>query len=154
MTNSKEVNVGGLDRILEAQKAAKESREDLDKEWVVFQKESFNAIAEVEKCMDLKSDTDPVQIENDLNDWVSYSYWTGKAIAQSLDFISTYELIYFSPKSKELSEGDRRMIVDIGTLPQRSLLNKLKVLEKALERKISVGQSILRYETARFSREK
>lgn len=126
----------------------------LESQFKSFKLELKETIVDIEKTISLNSDVEPVQLETDLNDWVSYAYWVGKALADANDYLSLFQLLSFCPKSKDLSENDRKAIVELGTIVPRNLLSKLKVLERALERKISVGQSILRYETARYVREK
>lgn len=88
---------------------------------------------------------------------LSEDLMTAASLASTLDsFISTvqsmldvYSILYYTPKSKENTEADRKLFFESRTILIRTFLNQLKALEDKLSKKISIGQSILRYETNR-----
>ena len=123
-------------------------KEAIDREFDTFVANAKKLIKEVEKMLQTPYENNPAQLEEDMQQYISYGVTVGQFIADAISFLTIYQALHFCPKSeKHKSESDRKQYVEVKTILQRNLCDYLKVLDDKLDKKISVGQSILKFES-------
>ncbi len=128
-------------------------KDQIDKEFDVFFKDAQTQAVAAENIIKTPFDKDPAALSDDLDNCIQHSYAIGQLVADAQSFLQVYEILHYTPKSKEYADPDRKKFTEIKILKQRNLLSKLKVIEEKIDKKVSVGQSIFRYETARYVKE-
>lgn len=127
---------------------------DINAEFYNFVTRTEELLDKVESIVIKKFNPDPVELEEILDECISFFYTVGQYVANANSFITLYNVIHYQPKQQKLSESDRKIQLDMKTVTQRHVLEMLRQAEDKLDKKISVGQSILKYETARLIKEK
>ena len=116
----------------------------------LFATKTINKIAEF---MSVQLPIEPVLLQEKLDVYSSYSYTIGQIVADMKSLIQIYEIIYYTPKSKEYSESDRKMIVSGKMIYQEHLLQSVINAENKLDKRITICQSILKSEMTKFIKE-
>lgn len=127
--------------------------EEIEKKFDFFAKKTTEILQDVRKTVHKTLDTDLVQLEEDLDIMVRHFSIVGELIVEAQSFLTAYEIINFCPKTKDVTEADRKKFTDSRNIRKINLLKQLENMENSLNKKISIGQSILRTETARFQKE-
>jgi len=117
-----------------------------------FKLRADKVLEQTKQMLRVQMDNDPSQIEMELGQLTSISYTLGLFVSKAKNMISIYEIMNYYPKTKELSEADRKQLVETKIMPQRSLLNMLVNAEEKIDKRISVLQSILKMETERWKK--
>lgn len=97
--------------------------------------------------------TDVILLGHDLQNCLTYSYTVGQCVADANTYNTIFEVFHYVPKTTKFSETDRKTLIEIKTIDQKNLLAKLKRMEEKLDKKITIGQSILKAETQRIMKE-
>jgi len=141
------------DDIIKLQSYLIENFDAIQKEFLAFLDSIKPIIKEAEELVKKAFDNDPVQLEEDMDKRASLSYTVGKFFVDACTYLNVYEIIHYQPKSDKISEADRKRTLRYKTSVQNSVFSNLKNLCEKLDKKVSVGQSILKFETQRFLKE-
>jgi len=76
----------------------------------------------------------------------------GRLRTDAQAFLTIFETMYSLPKDRRYNDIDRKQYAKTRTVTQQSVLSKLENLESRLDKRISIGQSALKHETAAISR--
>lgn len=142
-----------LDEINRLQGSLLKKKLDIDASFLAFKSKAEKAMNKVDSIVSTNFNHDPSMLEESLEETVAISHTIGQYLVRAEYFLTLYELMHFLPKSKDASENDRKLFTSVKVAPQTILTNQLKQIDKKLEKKITIGQSILKYETNRLMRE-
>ena len=104
-------------------------KDQIDKEFDVFFKDAQTQAIEAENIIKTSFDKDPAVMEDSLDECIQHSYAIGQLVVDAQSFIQVYEILHYTPKSKEYADPDRKRFTEIKMLKQRNLLNKLKIIK-------------------------
>jgi hypothetical protein len=117
--------------------------------FLAFADECATLLDQAEAMVATVGDSDPVMVDERLNELVAKASTVGYYRAEAETFLNIYEMLGHCPKQKTLNDIDRKRHAEIASAIPKLLLEKLRNVEKWLEKKISVSQSILKKEVNR-----
>jgi hypothetical protein len=135
-------------------KALKEKQQKLNAQFDKFEKETALILKEAKKQIEVPMSGNLELLEKHLDTLIPLSLTTGETLIRASNWLILFEVLYYAPKSKELpNDFDRKLQITINTLKQNTLVSKLKNVNKKIDNKISVAQSMLKSEVSKTFRE-
>lgn len=139
----------GRDNLRKARELLLDQASVVHESFGAFTDECVHLLDEAEEMIGNTGDSDPVSIDDRLNRLVAKAETIGYYRSEAETFLNIYEMLGHCPKQKDITDKDRVRHVEIASVMPKLLVEKLRNVEKWLEKKISVGQSILKKETNR-----
>lgn len=141
-----EENINTLVDIEEIKVKLIEQKEKIKEQFTIFINQIQPTIKQAENIILTAIDSDPSTLEETMSICLSVSYTTNQYLNDTNTFLSIYDILNYQPKQKNLSELDRKKLINIKNVFVISTYNKLKIINDRLDKKISILQSVLKAE--------
>ncbi len=141
--------------IIELQKQIIQNVEAIDTSFDKFQENCNNVLNKAAELLRKKIDTDPSLLPFDMSEQIAVQGSLSFLYADAESYKTIYEVLHFCKRSKGtgMLKDDAVLYTKLKTLFQSNLLYKLKNTIERLDKKITVWQSTLKYQTELLKKE-
>ncbi len=141
--------------IIELQKQIRQNVDSINISFDKFQESCNNVLDKAAELLRKKIDADPSQLPFDMSEQVAIQGSLSFLYADAEAYKTIYEVLHFCKRAKGtgMLKDDAILYTRLKTLFQSNLLYKLKNAIERLDKKITIWQSTLKYQTELLKKE-